>query len=410
MRTHPDQADPSATRTDQQGMALVFALFFSILVLGITVAGTMSLKAHRDTTQTRFASNGQAIEFARSGLVEALGWFRKQTAQPVTTFSPQLDQAAQPPVLDTMDSDIGIVREFRIHGSLWGRYEVWKEWGADPDPERLDFRTQVQCEDISDERGNLSSGSIWRLRSVGYVFRRQDNAAAFDESPNRVIATQMVETEIRRLALQPPGQAALCIQDASNCYVLLRGRVFGGSQGAGVYYPFGTGNVTVAGWGASVTGVPPLSATNNYADDLVSVFGVNLTELKGMADSIIADPNEFPSPLPKEALIVAETNLRFTSQAPLSGTGILVVTGDVTIEPGSYSTFSGLLYVEGNLIMGAPTELQGAVVVKGAVLIQGHSDFATITFDDGIINSLRQRLGTYRQSSATYRPLVRDNY
>ena len=391
-------------------MALVFALFFSILTLGIVVAGTMSLKAHREITQSRFASNGQAVEFARSGLVEALGWFRKQTAQPVTVLAPQLNNQVTPPVLDTVEPDVGIVREFQIHGSLWGRYEVWKEWPTDPDPDRLAFRTQVQCEDISDERGNLSPGSVWRLRSVGYVYRRNSASAAFDESPNRVVATQLVETEIRRLALQPPGQAALCVQDADDCEVRIRGRVLGGSLGAGIYYPFGTGNVTISGFGAAVTGVPPLSATNTYADDLVSVFGVNLTELKGMADSIILNMNEFPSPLPKDSLIVAETDLDFTSQNPLSGTGILVVVGDVTIDPGSYSTFSGLLYVDGDLELYAPAELQGAVVVTDDVIVQGMSDFATITFDDGIVNALRQRLGTYRKSSATIRPFQRDDY
>jgi len=410
MSTDPGNGNDPATRSSQEGMALVFALFFSIVVLGITLAGTMSMKAHRDATQSRFSTNGQAVEFARSGLVEALSWFRKQTAQPVMTFSPQLDNGAEPPVLETVEPDIGIVREFQISGSLWGRYEVWKEWAADPDPERAAFRTQLQCEDISDQRGNLSPGSVWRLRSIGYVFRLNDQSMAYGESPNRVVATQIVETEIRRLALQPPGQAALCVQEADECEILTRGRVLGGSLGAGIYYPFGSGSVTVSGFGAQVTGVPPLSATATYADDLMSVFGVNLTELKGMADSILVDPNEFPNPLPRDALVVAETDLVFTGQNPLSGTGILVVIGDVTIDPASYSAFSGMLYVDGDLTLGAPSELQGAVVVTGEVLVQGQSDFATITFDDGIVNALRQRLGTYRQASATIRPLQQDNY
>ena len=69
-----------------------------------------------------------------------------------------------------------------------------------------------------------------------------------------------------------------------------------------------------------------------------------------------------------------------------------------------------MLYVDGDLTLGAPSELQGAVVVTGEVLVQGQSDFATITFDDGIVNALRQRLGTYRQASATIRPLQQDNY
>lgn len=393
-------------RDAERGVALVFALFFSVIALGVTISGTLFLEAHREGTMARFASHGQAVEFARSGLIEALGWFRKQTAQPVITFQPRLDEGSSPPVLDTIDPGIGLVREFEISGSLWGRYEVWREDESDPDPERLEFRRQVQCRDLSAQRGNLSPGSVWMLRSVGYVFRRNSETAAFDEAPNRVVAKQMVETEIRRLALTPPGQAALCVRNAGTCVVTGRARVLGGELGTGIYHAFQTGAVTVSGTLAEVTGRPPIAQAeeNHYQDDMISVFGVGLTELKGMADSILVDPIEFPSPLPKNTVVVAETNLTFTTQRPLSGTGIVVVVGNVTIDQASYSTFSGLLYVDGNLTLREPSELQGAVVVTGAVRVEGASDFSTITFDDGIVNRLRHTLGAYRQASATTRP------
>ncbi len=389
-------------RARERGMALIFALFFAIIALGITMSGAIFVQAHRDSTSIHFASNGQAMEFARSGLIEAIGWYRKQTAQPVTTFSPQLDAAATPPLLDTIDPDIGIAREFEISGSLWGRYEVWKDWSADPDAERLAFRNQVRCIDISDERGNLSPGSVWRIRSVGYVFRRQDPTLAFDATPNRVVAKEVVETEIRRLALQPPGQAALCTRTASTCRIFTRGRIYGGNTAAGIYHQISTGSVTVSGTGALVTG--GISPNATYDDSMTAVFGVSLTELKGMADSILVDPDEFPSPLPKDAVVVADTNLIFDAARPLSGTGVVVVNGNVTIEQSSYSSFSGLLYVNGNLSVREPSELQGAIVVTGTVTVQGASDYATVTFDDGIVNRLRQTLGTYRQASATTRP------
>jgi hypothetical protein len=187
--------------------------------------------------------------------------------------------------------------------------------------------------------------------------------------------------------------------------VLTRGRIYGGALGAGVFHQFGTGSVTVSGTGAAITGVPPVSPSNTYADDLVSVFGVNLAELRGMADAIYTDPAEFPSPIPRDTLVVAETDLTFTTDRPLAGTGIVVVIGDVVVDPASNSTFSGLLYIQGSLVLREPSELQGAIVVTGPVTVQGASDYATITFDDGIVNRLRQTLGTYRQSSATVRPL-----
>ena len=394
-------------RPDQRGMALIFALFFAVVALGITLSGTIFVKAHRDTTSIQFASNSQAVEFARSGLVEAIGWYRKQTAQPVTTFAPQFAPAATPPVFDTIDPDIGIVREFEIHGAIWGRYEVWKPWPLDPDADRLALRTQVQCEDISDQRGNLSPGSVWRLRSIGYVYRRVDPALAFDEGPNRVIAKELVETEVRRLALQPPGQAAVCARTASTCRVLTRGRIYGGAGAAGIYTRSGTGTVTVSGTGATVTG--GISPNANYDDSMTAVFGVTLPELKGMADLTVIDANEFPSPLPETSVVVADTDLTFDSSRPLSGTGVLVVDGNVTIQPSSYSNFSGLLYVNGNLTVREGCELQGAIVVTGAVTVQGSaSDFATITFDDGIVARLRQSLGTYRQATSTTRPFWGD--
>jgi len=387
------------TRAGEHGVALIFALFFAIIALGITITGTLFVRAHRDTTNIRFAANGQAVEFARSGLIEAIGWFRKQTAQPVTAFEPQLDEAATPPVLDTVEPEVGIVREFAIRGSLWGRYEVWKQWDADPDATRREFRQKVQVTDISNERGNLNPGSVWRLRSIGYVFRRDDESVPFDQAPNRVIAKEMVETEVRRLALQPPGQAALCVRRGGTTNIGTRGRVYGGSTAGGILYQAGTSTPTVTG---TVTG--GMSSIAGYDDSMTAVFGVSLTELKGLADSILANSVDFPSPLPRNSVVVAETSLTFNAARPLSGTGVVVVSGNVTIEQASNSSFSGLLYVDGNLTLREPSELQGAVVVTGAVTVLGSSDYATITYDDGIVNQLRQTLGTYRQASATTRP------
>jgi hypothetical protein len=402
----PHDAPSPQRRSGERGVALIFALFFAVVAIGITVSGSMFLEAHRETTSIRFATKGQAMEFARSGLIEAVGWYRKQTAQPVMAFEPRLDASANPPVLDTMEPDIGIVREFEISGAVWGRYEVWKDWAADPDADRSAFREQVCCRDISDQRGGLSAGSVWRIRSIGYVFLRNDADARFDAAPNRVVAKEFVETEIRRLALQPPGQAALCTRTGSTCRIYTRGRVYGGDTASGIYIQRNTGSVTVSGTGAVVTG--GIARNTSYNDSMTAVFGVSLTELKGMADIALSDPAEFPSPLPRESLIVLDSDITFTSAQPLSGAGVVVINGDCRIDPASNSSFSGLLYVNGDLTVREPSELQGAVIVTGSALVQGASDYATITFDDGIVNQLRQSLGSYRQASATTRPFWGD--
>ncbi|MCA8948412.1 MAG: hypothetical protein KDE27_02855 [Planctomycetes bacterium] len=405
MIQHPHCSD----RENERGVALVLAVIFTVIVLGITVSGAMILQSHRTMTKTSFVMHGQAMGFAKSGLIEALGWLRKQTSQPVTAFDPKLDTGVNPPIIETIEPDVGIVREFEITESIWGRYEVWKEWAADPDPVRLAWRQQMECNDLSAVRASLTPGSIWRIRSLGYVFRRTDPNAAFNEAPNQVIGQEMAEVEVRRLALQPPGQAALCARTATQVRILTRGQVLGGSTAAGLYYESGTDPHVVTGASAVLSGSPSYASISPYDDSFDTVFGVSAEELVAMADNNVTNPNDFPSPVPVNTLVVCSADVTFDSTMPLAGTGIVVVLGDVRIDAGSYSNFSGLLYVEGNLWMREPSEIRGAVVVTGSVQVQGGTgDYARISYDDGILNALRQELGTYRLSSTISRPMAQD--
>lgn len=401
---HPSHPVSSDRRAGERGVALILGILFTVIVVGLTAAGSLALKSHQTTTKTNFVAHGQAVSFARSGLIEALGWLRKQTSQPVTAFNPVLDPIANPPVLETIDPDIGIVREFKINGAIWGRYEVWKDWPGDPDPERLAWRNQMRMRDVSGGRGNLSPGSVWKIRSVGYVFRRVDGGVPFNQLPNQILGQEIAEVETRRLALQPPGQAALSARRGSNVTIGLRGRVVGGSLGAGIYYPNLTGAPALAF--GQVSGSPPLAANSSYADTMQNVFGVSLDELKAMADVVITNPADFPSPIPHNSLVVCEApTISFDDTRPLRGTGVVVFTGNVTVLPGSNSAFSGLLYAAATLDLRAPVELQGAVVALGTMSALGVSDFATITYDDQILNSLRHVLGSYRLAGAVQLPL-----
>jgi len=139
------------------------------------------------------------------------------------------------------------------------------------------------------------------------------------------------------------------------------------------------------------------------------VFGVSLDELRAMADYNVTAVVDFPSPVPIDTVVVCNSAITFSAARPLRGTGVVVIVGNATIGQGSNSSFSGLLYVQGNLILREPSEIQGAVVVTGTVTIEGASDYATITYDDGVLNSLRQEVGTYRLSSAISRPFAKDN-
>ena len=407
--TSPHGRTPNADRSGERGVALVMAIMFTVIVVGITVTGALTLRAHQAKTRVSFVTHGQAVQFSKSGLIEALGWLRKQTSQPVTTFAPVLDMSVAPPIMDTIDADIGIVREFEITNSIWGRYEVWKQWDADPNATRLAWRQQMQCEDISHLRGDLAPGSVWRLRSIGYVFRRVDPNVAFNEAPNQVLGQDMTEVETRRLALQPPGQAALCTRTGSTTQVMTRGKVVGGSLGAGIFYRQGTGAITVSGTGASISGTPSQSASSTYDDSFEVVFGVSQSELAAMADYYVTSTADFPSPVPIDKVVLSTTGMTFTAAKPLKGTGVVAIIGNTTIGQGTYSAFSGLLYVQGNLTVREPCEIQGAVVVTGTVRVEGSSDWVTLTYDDSILAHLRQEVGTYRLSSAIQRPMAKDD-
>ncbi len=63
------------------------------------------------------------------------------------------------------------------------------------------------------------------------------------------------------------------------------------------------------------------------------------------------------------------------------------------------------VHVRGKVKAGQRRPVMQFSLTLGQRTTQGASDFATITFDDGIVNALRQTLGTYRQASATTLPL-----
>lgn len=393
---------------EEGGFALIFALLVFITAMGFVMSGSMLRMAHRKEAKIDFARNAQAVQLARSGLTEALGWFRKQSAQPVTAFAPVLDRSATPPLLETEDPDIGLVREFRITGTTWGRWEVWKEWASDPDAERAAWRQKVRARDISQAR-QIGAGGSWILRSVGFVYNKVDDTVAFNEYPNSVIATEILETEVGRLSLTPPGQAAINTRRGVNVTVNTKGRVFGGSSGAGIYYPQSTGTPSTGGAGSTrVTGTPPVASTPAYDDSFETVFGVARDELESMADDVITDMSNFPATLPENSVVfVKNPSIKFDSSLPLRSTGsILVVEGNVTLVPGNASTFSGLLYVDGNLTIREPCEFKGSIVVTGNTTVQGSADFADIYFDDDVLNRLRIHVGNYRLSGAMRRPAL----
>jgi hypothetical protein len=378
MTKEPQLAHPPHPQA-QGGMAMVMALFFTIIATGLVMSGIVMMSATEKKTEVGFRMNGQARQFARAGLIDTLAWFRRQSTQPVSNFTPVRDLLVNPPVIDTDDPTIGIVREFEINGSLWGRYEI--------------RRTEVR--DVSAERKMVGIGIVWYLRSWGYVFRRHDSTMPYNQEPNRVLAVNSLETEIRRMTLAAPGAAALCSENGGATVIGNKGSLAGLSTGAGLFYKAGTGSPSFLS-GSTVTGSPNASSSSIYDSTCQAVFGVSEQELRSLSDDRITTNAAFPSPVPKNYLLFVDTNVTFDITRPLRGSGIVYVNGDLTVNSGSNSFFSGFLYVKGNLILHAPASISGTVVVRGSVDVSGVGDKAEIYFDDGTLSALRTEVGQYR--------------
>ena len=125
-----------------------------------------------------------------------------------------------------------------------------------------------------------------------------------------------------------------------------------------------------------------------------------------MADMIVTDEADFPNPVPDNSLVVVDTGSTFNidSSLPLTGSGLVVVNGNMVMNSGNNSLFSGMLYVDGNFTMRAPSEINGSVVVTGNMTLQGSGDFATINFDADALNALMSNFGAYRRVNSIYLP------
>jgi Tfp pilus assembly protein PilX len=393
-------------RHGERGVALLLGLLFTVIVTGICLTGTTYLKAHIQKNRTSWATKSQALQVARSGLAEAHSWLRRQTSQPVLAFAPMQDTTAVPPVLDTNDQDVGLVRDFKITGRIWARYEVWKDWAADPDPTRLAWRQQHRCEDISAERGAANAGAIWRLRSIGYIYNRVNASVPFNQAPNTVIASQVATNEYRRVVIRLPGNGAVNVADGNSCHINTNGRIIGGI-GAGIYYPATSGTPTTGPASAArVTGSPGLATSVAYDDSYESVFGLSYDELRAMATLVVTSAANFPSPMPENGLVIIDTGstLNISNTKPLTGTAIVIIVGNVTLNDGNNANFNGLLYVDGNMTLRAPSLLKGSVICTGNLTVQGVGDYATIQYDVDVLNGLMSHVGNYSVANTLMLP------
>ncbi len=427
--THAESA-PRATyrNANEQGVVLIWTAISMLMIMGIIGAGLMKTKSLDRVTDVEFSATGHAREVARAGLTDAYAWFRRQEVQPVYSFAPQLDLAADPPVNQTEDPNVGLVRTFEISPGFWGRYEVlkaqdaetWTDTNGDGVFNPLedtydDFNSNGRWDaatgtrDVSNARDVLGFGANWILHSRGSVYRIRDEAVPVDQLPNERVASATLETEIRRLAYAPPAQAAVCCTNGSDIVFGNNARIRGGTDAAGVVH------YSAAGFG-QLSGVPTNSGAEIYGDltpvpdyrgSVTDIFGVSHDQLRGMSDIATSDPvNGLPDRMPDSAMVYIEGNPYFTVDRPLRGSGILVVKGNLHIQTGSNSFYQGMIFVEGSVYINGPSYFRGQIIATEAVHVYGSAgDFSEVEYDERMSTLIMRKLGQYRFAKAPYKPL-----
>jgi hypothetical protein len=398
-------------------MILTVALI--IIVAALVLSGTGELRALDEISRAEFAGEAQAYSVAQAGLVDAYAWFRRQPIQPVTSFAPVLDLAVDPPINETEDPAAGLVRTFEISPGLWGRYTVQLETPAETfddgdgdgifddgesfnDTNGNNRRDPAKgTRDVTAERGLPGAGTVWRVECMGQVFRRPRADLALGDGPNYIVGSALLATEIQRLPLSPPvAAAAYCSRgDRLTCHNRARVR----APTTALAYPLSTGTPSVSG-DSEISGSSTASPVTG--DRLFDVFGANLTDLQSMADISTKDESTLPDTLPPNSLVVVDGDLLFDATESLRGSGILIVTGNLVIEPGSHSYYNGFVYVGGSFSLSAPSYVRGQVMARDKLILEGGiGDFVELEHDQGVITSLLATMGHYRYARAFFRPL-----
>ena len=367
----------------ERGAVMVWALIFVIVTAGMIISHSAYMAAHRQTMDVHLKRKPLAANFARAALTDALSWFQAQATQPVAEFAPLKNLAVNPPIIDTLDPTVGLVREFEIRGNLWGRYEVRKN----------------ETMDASLQHGIASPGNVWDVAARGYVYRVADPAVPFDQPPNRVVSTSRVETSIRSVPLNLPSSAAIGIDNIGALTLGPGGKVAGTPSVPGVAGPVLD---PLPAMPAGVTGTPGVVCLTVYNSKATDVFRMSLPDLRDVADRSVATgfSNWLAGPLPPEGLVYHDGDLSVPATQRLAGSMLLVVSGNLTVQPGTNSAIEGVIFVTGNVILRGPFLLKGMLVAKGSVHVEGNGggQDAVVQYDAPTVQRLLQSLSRYRAS------------
>jgi len=399
-------------RQNRKGSIVMFIVMFMAL-LALLPVGMQLIQVSARNTKQFLNYNVEADNVARAGMTDAISWFQRQSVQPVRSNSnpvlyPYPDAAFMPiqssgTVTDTIDSTIGLVKEYALSDqtSLYARYEVKRQ--QDPGTNPIDPRA---VHDITDQRidnGTAGQGLAWLIQSTGYVYQRKNSAVAYNVAPNVIVGSARVSTEIRRIALTLPLNAALITNNRTQTTLNNNGRAMGQAFYGMGYYTGGSGP-TISGGGSQLTGTAGTKAAIGSGPNVSfnGIFGVTRNELKLMADIAVSTFTDMPFQYPQMAVVYVNCNADFDATRPLRGGGILFVNGTLTLEAGSNTYFGGIIYATGAIVVHGPATINGVVVGESSITLDGFGDVAEVDYDNNILNAVRQTAGQYRENKATF--------
>lgn len=378
-RNASELAQPRRPRRET-GSILVWALFFVSLTTGILVAHTLEMSANRRTMDTRFRRVDLAHQVAESGLTDATAYLRRQPVQPVTEFAPDMDPGADPPVNDTIDPSVGLVREFEVHGSLWGRYEVRRD----------------ETIDVSDSYGE-PAGTVWDIGARGILYERADPKRPFDQAPNRVLSMQPVRTEVRGITLDVPADAALLVADPGRI-AMLGNATIDGQDGTAVAYRKPTVALPLPLLDVSITGSPIALQVAGLDLSLAALLDVREDRFRSLADLVVASPRQLQGRIIEDQAVFVAGSLELPPELCLAGRMLLVVDGDLVAAEGNDSEFRGIVVVRDDATLKGPFRFSGTMIVGGQVTLGGTADPVSLAHDAGEVTALQNALARYRIS------------
>lgn len=430
------------------GVALLNVLFFTFVTAAFLVVGaqlvTNALKAGRNAK-----GDAQVYNVARAGIAHAVSWLQRQDEQPVLVFDPKAhaDSPEEDPETPAGEEQLGLVHEFRIDPTrnLWGRYEVARSAATpNPAPARGGLAqgpasilhpgaVSWTAEDVSLQRGSRVAGTVWRVRSRGYVFERKRPQDAFDPAALTPHQVMTLETEVRRGAFRFRDAAlyGFIAQDdparVNDTHVDLhahgdKANTLLEAPGGGNAYQLHTDRVKLdrAEWqdGTSIT-APAIAGASDPAGmnfvqadlpaQLKDVFGVpDMLKLKELATSYFEDPFDLPQPMPAMGFVYLRPDggkVVFDGAPQLGGGGVLVIEGDCHIKgENATQTFDGLLFVTGHLEIEKAATITGAVMAAKTVEIHGTDGKpAVLRYSKATLDRVNAQLGSYREARSSLR-------